>query len=665
MKKGYTQTVRTITAAAVIISAAFIVLSAYLVSLKQPIGWAGMAAGAVALAVMLVISSMRKHASEEFIKHVSKEGLVNGSGVMENLPVPAAMMQSDGALRWCNKLFLELTGAEDIVDKSFEKLVPQLKWNYILKNASAIDTEVTVGDRIYSVCGTMVKNSSAKEDPYSIFIYFTDKTEEVQLQEAYLNERTDIAVISIDNYDEMIGRVNDNEEQRITSKIRKYISEWAAEGDAIVKATDRDRYLVLFEHGYLDNYIEKKFDILDKVRSVGEEIKIPVSVSIGIGALGKLSQNETGARNALEMALGRGGDQVCIKDDTQYRFFGGKSREYEKSTRVKTRAVAVALKDFIRQSDKVIFMGHAGADYDCFGAAMGLQRAVRQSGREPFIVYDGNSPAIDRLYNEVKTVSEYKGMFVSAEDALEKLTEDTLVVVLDTHRPSMVAAPELLKNAAKVVLIDHHRRSTDFINPCSLIYHEPYASSVCEMATELIEYMDMGSNMTKLEAQSLYTGIIMDTKNFTVKTGVRTFDAASYLKRLGINTMEIKKLFNMNKTEYDRKVDIVKTASVIAPGMAVAKTYETYPNIRVSASQAADEMLNIGDIETSFVVYPVDTYIGVCARSLGTVNVQLIMEKLGGGGHMTIAGAQFKNETVDGVIRKIREAVEDYIAAGE
>ena len=307
-------------------------------------------------------------------------------------------------------------------------------------------------------------------------------------------------------------------------------------------------------------------------------------------------------------------------------------------------------------------MGHSGADYDCFGAAMGLQRAVRTMNKTPYILYDNNSPAIRELYDELRNVPEYKGMFISAEEALQELTPNTLVVILDTHRPSMLPCPQLVQRAAKTVLIDHHRRSTDFINPCSLIYHEPYASSACEMATELLEYMNIGSSLTNKEAECLYTGILMDTKNFLVKTGVRTFDAASYLRRLGLNTIDIKKLFNVSKADYDHRADIVKTSKVIAPHIAVAHCYGKIPNIRVVASQAADEMLNIGDTYASIVVYPLEGSVGISARSLGDVNVQLIMEKLGGGGHSTVAGAQIKDKNVDMVVDDVINAVIEYLS---
>ncbi|MCC8169299.1 MAG: DHH family phosphoesterase, partial [Oscillospiraceae bacterium] len=542
------------------------------------VGISGIAAGVIICAVAILVRGRRKKQITEFLRIIMEENDAVSVNVTASFPIPAVVAHIDGSVRWYNELFSELFSNRNLFEVMLESIIPDLKWNAILKAGGNINLKAEINDRQYNVKGCMIKNransSSEEEDKFSVYLYFIDKTDENNIRNIYENEKTDIAVINIDNYDEIIQRSNDNEEQMISSSVRGLINAWAGEGNAIVKKTDRDRYFVFFEHRYLDEYIKKKFDILEKVRAVGEEVKQPVSISIGIGVGGNLKENEVYARNALDLALGRGGDQVSIKDDTQYKFYGGKTREYEKGTRVKTRAVALALKDFIRNSDKVIFMGHFGADYDCFGAAIGLQRAVRSLNKTPYIVYDNNSPAVKGMYDVLKADSRYAKLFIDTDDALELLTDGTLVGVLDTHRPAMLPWPHLAERAAKVVLIDHHRRATEFLPHCSLTYHEPYASSTCEMATELLEYMDLGGALTTTEAECLYTGILMDTKNFILKTGVRTFEAASYLRRLGLNTIAVKKLFNVDKEDYDHKVDIVKTAVEIAPNIAVAKCYQ-------------------------------------------------------------------------------------------
>ena len=665
MRKYYGQITKSYTKAAVI-SALLLIIGAVLffVTKNEIVILLEAVSGAGIFGTVLLLNRRRRESVNNFLAMMAKNSNSVSSNVMGSVPIPVVVTHIDGSVFWYNEKFSELFSNKDLFGISVETIIYDLKWSDVLKSASFYEKQVKVGENKYSLLAHTIQNKTSgisDEDKVSVYIYLIDMTAETELREMYENDKTDIAIINIDNYDDVLQRVNDNDQQHIISQIRRCVNEWGEEGSALVKSVDRDRYYVFFEHRYLSDYIEKKFDILYRVRKVGEEIKLPVSISIGIGVGKTLAETDSYARSALDMALGRGGDQVSIKDETQFSFYGSKARDYEKSTRVKTRAFASALKDFIKSSDKVIFMGHSNADYDSFGAAMGLQRAVRTMGKKPYIIYDNNSPAIGKLFDELHTVQEYKGMYVSGENALELLTPDTLLVVLDTHRPSMLPCPQLAERAAKVVLIDHHRRSTDFINPCSLIYHEPYASSTCEMATELLEYMNLSSSLTTTEAECLYTGILMDTKNFIVKTGVRTFEAASHLKRLGLNTIDIKNLFNVNKDEYDRRADIVRTADMVAPKIAVAKTYQKLPNIRVVASQAADEMLNIADTHASIVVYPIDNNVGISARSLGDINVQLIMEYLGGGGHSTVAGAQVKDKNVDMVVDEVTEAVSKYL----
>lgn len=666
MKKYYGHIINNYAKAAYI-SAALMIISGitfYLTENKILILLEGII-GVIIFAAVIIMNMQRKETIRQYLNMVTKSSGSMSANVIEGIPVPVAVAHIDGSVCWYNDKFSTLFEDAALFDAKIEAIISDIKWGEILKSSGHYEKKIRIENKRFMFVSNIVRNKAAltveSEDKVSVYIYLIDRTTEVELKQMYDNEKTDIAIINIDNYDDILQRVNDSEQQQIVTQVRRCVNEWAQEGNAIVKATDRDRYYVFFEHRYLSEYVEKKFDILYKIRKVGEEIKQPVSISIGIGVGGNLSENDSYARSALDMALGRGGDQVSIKDDTQYKFYGSKARDYERSTRVKTRAFAFALKDFINKSDGVIFMGHSGADYDSIGAAIGLQRAVRVMNKKPYIVYDNNSPAIEKMYEELRRNAEYKGMFVNCDEAQEILTPNTLVVVLDTHRPSMLPCPSLIEKAAKVILIDHHRRSTDFINPCSLIYHEPYASSTCEMATELLEYMNLGSSITPVEAEGLYTGILMDTKNFMVKTGVRTFEAASYLKRLGLNPVNIKHLFNVNKDEYDQRADIVKTAEIVAPHIAVARCYKKFPNIKVIASQAADELLNIGDTRASAVVYPMDNAIGISARSIGDINVQLIMEYLGGGGHSTVAGAQVSGKSVDMVVDDVINAVNDYL----
>lgn len=668
MKKRFGRASRSYIKLAIISAALFAICAAANIIYKSfyVTGAFELIAAAVIVCACLVSENNRRIDAQNFIRSATKAFGSIPSNALSSLPVPMVVAHADGSVKWYNDRFSALFSHRRMHDAILDTILPDIKWGDILRQGSGMSKNIVIDGREYELVSRLIKDraskTAAEEDEHSVYIYLIDRTDELTAIRAHEEGTTDVAVICVDNYDEIFQRMQDSEEQTVEASLRRAINDWAGESRAVLKKIDRDRYYMFFEHKYLKNYIEKKFNILENVRSIGEEVKRPVSVSIGIGTGEAIGGNEQAARTALEMAQGRGGDQVGIKDDTQYSFYGGKARDYEKSTRVKARAVATALRSYFSGADNVIFVGHANADYDSFGAAMGLQRAVRTIGAAPYIVYDeATSPAVRKLYNELTEIPEYRGMFISGESALEHLTRSSVVVVLDTHRPTMLQSEAVVSRAEKVVLIDHHRRSTEFINNCSLIYHEPYASSTCEMVAEILQYMSLGSAVTAKEAECLYTGILLDTKNFLVKTGVRTFEAASYLRRLGLNTFDVKQLFNVGKDEYDRRAEIVRTAVEVAPNIAVAYTSENLPNIRVIASQAADDMLNINSVRASFVIFPDNGKMCVSARALNDINVHVIMEKLGGGGHSTVAGVQQSGVTMDEMMTMLKTAINDYI----
>lgn len=623
----------------------------------------------IALAVLIavyvaVLSKSRKKMIVRYLNNITgnEEGL--SENVITSVPLPMAVCSVDGTIRWYNERFSTVFDGKRFEHESLDDCIKSLKWTDVLKFPNGKrDVTEHIGDKTYSVKWCILKDNMEPNrigEHYSVFFYLNDITEVRRLREHYENERVDIVAINIDNIDEFIQKVDDDTAETTSSKIRNCITAWAKMSDAVLKKLDRDKYFAAFEHQNLQKYIDDNFSIIDNIVKIAEEVNFPLSLSIGIGTGGSLAENEESARHALDLALGRGGGQVCIKYDTEFKFYGGRNVEYERSTRVKARSVATALGDFIKNSDRVIFMGHKTADYDCFGAAVGLQRAVRSLGAVPYIVHERVSPAVEHMYSELKNVDEYKGMFLDENEAADKVTPNTLVVVLDTHRPSMVPSPKLLEKAEKIVVIDHHRRSTEFISPCSLVYHEPYASSTCEMVTELLEYINIDNAITRIEAQCLYTGILMDTKNFMLKTGVRTFEAASYLRRQGLDTVAVRRMFSSSLEEYTQKSEIVGRSRMVTDEIAISTAYSTHPNMRVIASQAADEMLNLQKVKASVVVFPADGGVGVSSRSLGTVNVQLIMEKLGGGGHMTVAGATINARSVDEGVEMAVRAIKEY-----
>ena len=627
------------------------------------------AAGAVfalgAIVYITIVTRTRKRNIVKFLHHITGDDMDLSENLIMSVPMPLAVCSIDGVIRWYNDRFEGIFEDKKLPDESIEECITSLKWSDVLKFPNGRQTMEIIGENIYSVNWRIMKDRikpNESGDHYSVFFYLKDITRECNLVRKYENERVDIATVNIDNFDEFMQKVDDEVAEMAASKVRAAVVNWAKSVDAVYKRLDRDRYFVAFEHQNMEKCIADNFSIIENVMKIAEEVKFPISISIGIGTGGSIGENEVSARHALDLALGRGGGQVCIKYDNEFKFYGGRNVEYERSTRVKARSVATALSDLIKNSDNVILTGHVSADYDSFGACVGLARAVREMGKNPYIIHERVAPAVEYMYDELKGVAEYASIFVDEIEVLEKITADTLLIVLDTHRQSMLPNQRLLERVEKVVLIDHHRRSTEFISPCSLVYHEPYASSACEMVTELLEYMNVGNAITKLDAQCLYTGILMDTKNFMLKTGVRTFEAASFLRRMGLDTVAVRRMFSNELDDYSKKSEIVTNSELISEEIAISKTYEIYANQRVIASQAADEMLNLRKVKASVVVFPIEGGVGYCARSLGTVNVQLIMESIGGGGHMTVAGATVMGIDVDEGVEKVRIAIKEHLS---
>lgn len=668
MKRTYSHAMRKYLTAAVTSAAIMMIFAAATIFLElNKYVIAGVEIGLAVLIVVYVglLSKSRKNTIVRYLHNITGNEESLSENVITSVPLPMAVCSVDGTIRWYNDRFSNVFDGKRFEHESLDDCIKSLKWADVLKYPNGKEDVIEhIGDKTYSVKWCILKDNMEPNrigEHYSVFFYLKDITEVRELRENYENERVDIAAISIDNIDEFLQKFDDDTAEATSSKIRGCIMSWAKMSDAVLKKLDRDKYFAGFEHQNLQKYIDDNFSIISNIVKIAEEVNFPLSVSIGIGTGGSLAENEVSARHALDLALGRGGGQVCIKYDTEFKFYGGRNVEYERSTRVKARSVATALGDFIKNSDRVIFMGHKTADYDCFGAAVGLQRAVRSLGAVPYIVHERVSPAVEHMYNELKGIEEYRGMFVDEYEVIDKVTPNTLLIVLDTHRPSMVPSEKLLEKAEKVVVIDHHRRSTEFISPCSLVYHEPYASSTCEMVTELLEYINIDDAITKVEAQCLYTGILMDTKNFMLKTGVRTFEAASYLRRQGLDTVSVRRMFSSSLEDYTQKSEIVGRSKMVTDEVAISMAYNTHPNMRVIASQAADEMLNLQKVKASVVVFPVDSGVGVSSRSLGTINVQLIMEKLGGGGHMTVAGATIDGCSVDEGVEVAKKAIKEYI----
>ena len=667
MKKNYGRTIRILLMLAVLGGILLCITGLYGIWMGGRDYQVAMAlAGALILINSFLVFFKRDSEQKEYINIIAGDEKATSGNVLRFFPMPICIMHIAGDIVWFNDKMSEMLGISDLYGVKLENVFPSIKWGSVIKSGK-IDRTASHNGKQYRVFGQIIESSDRAEDDkdkYTVYMYFVDKTKESEIKRKYFEERYDVAVISIDNYDYVLQKTDDSEGQDILYKTNQFIAAWVKESGGILKKTDRDKYFAIFEHKYLDNYIENKFNLLTNIRQLSEEMNVPFSITMGIGTGGTIPENEGGARSALDLAIGRGGDMVAIKEPTQYRFYASKVKEYDKSTKAKARAGAVAIKNFIKSVDKVIIMGHNNADFDSFGAAMGMQRAVRAMDKIPYIICE-NTAGVEKLYSRVSDDPEYSGMIISAEKALEIADNQTLVIIVDTHRPALLPSVELLEKTDKVVLIDHHRRSTDFISSLSLTHHEPYASSTCEMVTELLQYMGAGESLNHIEIQSLYMGILMDTKNFIVKTGVRTFEAASYLRRHGLDTIAVKQMFTVDKDEYDARAAIVEGMERVYDKIGISVCRNQYPNVRIIAAQAADDMMNIDNIVASFVIYPGDDEINISGRALGDVNVQEILEHLGGGGHSTVAGAQVKDKTFEQVKLELIEAIGAYLASGD
>ncbi|WIF95833.1 DHH family phosphoesterase [Caminicella sporogenes] len=610
-------------------------------------------------------NDIRKKKWAKYIENLSAEIDTAAQYSLLNLPIPLAIVEFDGNISWYNSKFLDMIGEKDILDKNIEKLIPSFDIVKLLGDNPDTVRDFRIRDKVYRVLYNVVKIDTKHEERYIIMLYWIDNTNFFNLKEKYNDERPNVAFIQVDNYDDVLQSTEEAYRPLVIAEIDRRINLWVSRMNGIVKKYQKDKYLVIFENRYLENLEAKKFTILDDIREINVGNKIPVTLSIGVGVNGKnLSHLEEYAFTALELALGRGGDQAVVKKISSFEFYGGRTKAVEKRNKVKARIIAHALRQLIDQSNKVIIMGHRFPDMDSFGAAIGVYRAVRNRNKEAYIIIDEVTAAIENVYDKFKDNEEYK--FISCQEAVEQSKSGDLLVVVDTHRPSFTGCPEILEKIDRIVLIDHHRRGTEFIENTVLTYLEPYASSTAELVTEILQYMDDKMKIEKIEAEALLAGIAVDTKNFSFKTGVRTFEAASILRRAGADTTEVRQLFQDDLSTYIARADVVRSAEIIEEGIAISVCKQNIKNIQLVAAQGADELLNIKGITTSFVLgLKEDGTIFISGRSLGNINVQRVLEKLGGGGHLTVAGTQLKDVTFDEAKEMLIDAIKEYLKEGE
>ena len=597
----------------------------------------------------------RKQAIAEYVRAADEILHHTGDG---EVPFPVALVKlDDNELLWGNKAFVQLTELrESMSAKYISEVFPDFSVQWLASGKSESENELTYRKRRYRVCGTILPSKEGKHGIRLGMIYLLDQTELLQVRDEYIRSRPIVSIILVDNYDELTNNLTDAGVSNLNAELNNRINEWAEQFDGLLRKLERNRYLFLFEAKDLARMAEGKFSLLESMRAVTNPGGISATVSVGIGKDGvDFREDYDFAALSIEMALSRGGDQVVIKDRYDFTFFGGRAHQTERRTKVKARVMASSLSELIVQSSRVFIMGHKMADLDAVGAAAGVCCLCRKKGKKANIVIDPEMNAAGPLLKMLQEQPEYHDCFITGQDALLAADAKSLLVVVDTNRPEQVECKPLLESIRRTVVIDHHRRAADYIEQVVLNLHEPFASSTAELVTELLQYALEPSDILAREAAALLAGIVLDTKNFGVRTGSRTFEAAAFLRRTGADTVAVKRLFQNDLPSTVARYKIIQNARLYRGTIAIAAL--DYTATRTIAAQAADELLNISGIETSFVLYPQDSRTIISARSIGDANVQVILEPLGGGGNASQAGAQVKNrtvpETLDDLVRSI------------
>ena len=578
-----------------------------------------------------------------------------------NCPLPMVMFRPDtDEVVWSNDQFLRLTGDQErMFDTKLADLAPNFDSRWLLEGKSECPQEVELGGRRYQVFGDMARPAAGREESLLATTYWLDVTDLADTRDVYKATRPVLALLLLDNYEDAIKGQDENIRSAMLSDISQRMSRWTEEAHGVFCRLDRDRYLFLFEEQYLADYKEDKFSLLDSVREVVNPAGIPATVSIGVGVDGDTFEELYRFANlSVEMALSRGGDQAVVKNRFTFEFFGGRSKEAERRTKVKSRVMASAMGELVADASCLIIMGHRSPDFDAAGAAVGVCAIARMKGVPHYIVRDHVSTPADELYERVAKMPQYEGVFLDSQEAMLRADSRSLLVVVDTNRPEQVQSRELLDSCNKVAVIDHHRRAATYIEGADLNFHEPYASSASELVTELIGYLMEPTDLLPGEAEALMAGLMLDTKNFTMRTGGRTFEAAAMLRRAGGDTGQVRKLFQTNLSDAVAKYGIIQNAKTYRGNIAIAVS--NHPVGRVTGAQAADELLNIAGIGASFVLCPDGDRVVVSGRSLSDINVQVILEALGGGGNAGAAGAQIPDKTVDQVLAELHAVLDNY-----
>ena len=620
----------------------------------------GEAAVGLLLLLYFKINAMRRR--REISAYIQTATDTLETAAKGEMPFPMALVKlGTGEIVWSNDLFHTATGAKSasLFTNRITDYCPTLNFDWLQAGQAESPYDVSLRDRTYRVMGNIVRTEHGAEHVLLATVYFIDITELSHVKQEYIRSRPVVGIILVDNYDDLTNNMPENGISNLNVAIHDRIATWTDGVGGLLRKIERNRYLFLFEAKDLPAMVEKKFSLLETMRQVKNPAGIPATVSIGIGKDGaNYTESFSFATLGIEMALARGGDQAVIKDRYNFAFYGGHTVTTDRRTKVKSRGVAGSLSELIRQSTHVFVMGHKNADLDSVGAAAGMVCICRKLGKRVRIVLDLQENAAGALIAQLQQQPEYEGVFVSGQEALLMADSKSLLIVVDTNRPDQVQSKPLLESIIRVCVVDHHRRAADYIEKVVLNLHEPFASSASELVTELLQYTVEAGDILPVEAQALLSGIVLDTKNFGVRTGSRTFEAAAYLRKLGADPADIKKLLKSDLADTLSRYEIIKSAKIYRENIAVAAL--DYTVSRVLAAQAADELLSIQGVECSFVMFPMDTQIIISARSLGDINVQMILEPLGGGGNPAMAGAQISGKQMSAVITELVSSIDQY-----
>ena len=624
-----------------------------------------LAAGAFIVTLIVFIVSRVRFASRkrQLMSYVQTATDSVGISVHAGSAFPMAVIRlPENEIIWGNPSFFSITGLSDTACyQTLDAVIPGFSTSWLREGRSELPGDQMIGGRRYRIYGNYVRSEDDATTVQLATVYFADMTEMFNIRDEFLRTRPVVSIILIDNYDELTGNLSDSAVSTLDAQINDVVTTWVSGLEALCRKIERNRYLLIFENKSLAHLQEARFSILEDVRRVTTSGGMSATISLGLGKDGaSFEENYRFASLAIEMALSRGGDQAVIKDRYNFTFYGGRTKETERHTRVKSRVMAGSLSELIGQSSTVYIMGHRMADLDALGSAVGLLCLCRVRGRPAKIVIDLQKNACQSLIAELKAAQGYENLFISGQDALIEADNRSLLIVVDTNRPEQVECKPLLESISRVAVIDHHRRAADYIEQPVLNLHEPYASSASELVTELLQYAVNQRDLRPLEAQALLAGIVLDTKNFSVRTGSRTFESAAYLRKAGADPVEVKKLFQTDLDDTLTRYRVVQAARLYRGELAVACLDETIT--RTIAAQAADELINIAGITASFVLFPDGDQVIISARSIGACNVQVILEKLGGGGNGATAGAQIKGKPVREVLQELVASIDAFYA---